>query len=41
MTPQELKSQQQKANVRLGLILGSVALVFFVGFMVKMIYLGH
>ena len=28
--------QQKKSNVRLGLILGSIAVVFFVGFMVKM-----
>ena len=32
--------EQKKNNVRLGLILASVALVFFVGFMVKMILLG-
>jgi hypothetical protein len=31
--------EQKKNNVRLGLILASVALVFFVGFMVKMIVL--
>jgi hypothetical protein len=36
MTP-----EQKKNNIRLGLILASVALVFFVGFMVKMTYLGH
>ena len=29
-------SEQRKRNVRLGLILGSVALVFFVGFIVRM-----
>jgi len=34
MTP-----QQKKNNLRLGLILASVALVFFLGFMAKMIYL--
>ena len=32
--------RQRKANVRLGLILGSVALAFFVGFMVRMVVLG-
>jgi hypothetical protein len=32
---------QKKSNVRTGLILASVALVFFVGFMAKMILLGH
>jgi hypothetical protein len=30
---------QKKANLRLGLILASVAAVFFVGFMVKMVLL--
>ncbi len=28
--------QQRKANKRLGLILGSIALAFFIGFMIKM-----
>jgi len=32
--------EQKKANLRLGLILLSVVVVFFVGFMVKMIVLG-
>ena len=32
--------QQRKRNVRLGLILGSVALVFFIGFIVRMLVLG-
>ena len=32
MTPQD----RRKANVRLGLILGSIAIAFFVGFLVKM-----
>ena len=36
MTP----SEQRKRNVRLGLILGSVALVFFIGFIVRMLVLG-
>lgn len=36
MTP-----EQKKSNRRLGLILGSVALVFFVGFIVRMILVGH
>jgi hypothetical protein len=36
MTP-----EQKKNNVRLGLILASVALVFFAGFMVKMVLLGR
>jgi hypothetical protein len=29
---------QKKNNLRLGLVLGSVAIVFFVGFMVRMIF---
>jgi len=32
--------QQKKANLRLGLILASVALVFLMGFVVKMVLLG-
>ncbi len=35
MTP-----EQKKANLRMGLILASVAAVFFAGFMAKMIILG-
>ena len=33
-------SEQRKRNVRVGLILGSVALVFFIGFIVRMLVLG-
>jgi len=33
--------QQRKANVRLGLILASVALVFALGFVVKMTWFGR
>ncbi len=36
MTP-----EQRKRNVRLALILVSVALVFMGGFMVRMVYFGH
>ena len=36
MTP-----EQKKANLRLALSLASVAVVFFVGFMLKMVVLGH
>jgi len=32
--------EQKKNNLRLGLILASVAVAFFVGFMVKMVLLG-
>ena len=35
MTP-----EQKKANLRMALLLASVAVVFFVGFMVKMALLG-
>ena len=35
MTP-----EQKKNNFRLGLILASIALVFFLGFMAKMIFFG-
>ena len=34
-------AEQKKANARLGLILGSVVLVFFFGFMAKMALLSH
>lgn len=34
-------TEQKKANLRLALILASIAVVFFVGFMAKMIFLGH
>ncbi|MEI7763688.1 MAG: cytochrome oxidase small assembly protein [Comamonadaceae bacterium] len=34
-------TEQRKANLRLGLILASVALVFFVGFMAKMYLRSH
>jgi len=36
MTP-----EQKKSNLRLGLSLASVAVVFFVGFMIKVVLLGH
>jgi hypothetical protein len=36
MTP-----EQKKANARTGLILGSIAVIFFVGFMARMVLLGH
>jgi len=36
MTP-----EQKKTNLRTGLVLASVALVFFIGFMAKMVILGH
>jgi hypothetical protein len=36
-----LSSEQKKSNRRLGLILASIALVFFLGFMAKMFILGR
>lgn len=36
MTP-----DQKKSNLRTALILASIVAVFFVGFMVKMVYLGR
>jgi hypothetical protein len=32
---------RKKSNLRLALILASVALVFFLGFLAKMVLLGH
>jgi hypothetical protein len=37
MTPEE----QKKANLRMALVLASIAAVFFLGFIVKMVFLGH
>jgi hypothetical protein len=39
-SPSDLSSQQKKANVRTGLILASIALMFLAGFFVKMAMLG-
>jgi hypothetical protein len=36
-----LTPDQKKNNLRLALILASVAVVFFVGFIAKMVFLGH
>jgi hypothetical protein len=35
-----LTSDQKKNNLRLGLILGSIAVIFFVGFMVRLMFFG-
>ena len=35
------EEERRKSNVRLALILASVALVFFLGFVAKMVFLGH
>jgi hypothetical protein len=37
MTPEE----QKKANLRLALILASIAAVFVIGFIAQMVFLGH
>ena len=36
MTP-----EQKKNNRRMGLTLASIALLFFVGFIVRMVWIGH
>ena len=36
-----MKPEQQKSNLRLALILASVAIVFFLGFIAKMAFLNH
>ena len=36
-----MTTEQKKSNLRLALVLASVALVFFAGFMAKMIFLAH
>jgi len=36
-----MKPAQKKSNLRLALILASVAVIFFVGFIAKMVFLGH
>ncbi len=36
-----LDERQRRANLRLGLILASVAVVFAVGFVTKIIYFSH
>jgi hypothetical protein len=33
--------EQKKNNLRLGLILATVVLVFFIGFMVRLVFFGH
>ena len=36
-----MDDDRKKSNLRLGLILGSVALVFFLGFIARMVWLRH
>jgi len=38
---QQPNAQQRKANLRLALVLATVALAFGVGFIVKMSFFGH
>ena len=38
--PSRQATDQRKANVKTGIILGSIALMFFAGFVVKMFLLG-
>jgi hypothetical protein len=33
--------EQKKSNLRMGLILASIALAFFIGFMIKIFLLSH
>jgi flagellar basal body-associated protein FliL len=40
MAVEHMQAQQKKQNLKLALILGSVAVVFFLGFLLKMIWLG-
>ncbi len=36
-----LNEQQRKANLRLGLILASVAVIFAIGFVAKIVFFGR
>jgi hypothetical protein len=36
-----LTPEQKKNNLRMALVLASIAAVFFIGFMIKMTWLGH
>jgi hypothetical protein len=36
----DMKSEQKKKNLTLGLILGSIVLVFFIGFIVRLTFFG-
>lgn len=38
---QAMTPEQKKSNLRLALILASVAAVFFIGIVAKMVWLGH
>jgi hypothetical protein len=36
-----MSPEQKKSNLRMALVLASIAAVFFVGIFVKMVWLGH
>jgi hypothetical protein len=40
MSAEQRKSEQRRSNLRLGLILATIALVFFIGFIIRMAYFG-
>jgi hypothetical protein len=40
MTSEDHKSELRKKNLRLGLTLGSIAVVFFLGFIAKLVFFG-
>lgn len=37
----DMTPEQKRNNRRMGLTLASIALLFFVGFIVRMVWLGH
>jgi hypothetical protein len=41
MTMAMVPEQKKKNNVRMALVLASIALVFFLGFVLKMVWFGH
>lgn len=41
MATMSIEQEQRRKNVRLGLILASIALAFFVGIIVKFVVLAH
>ena len=41
MPPRAMTPEQKKANLRMALILASIAAVFFFGFIAKMVFLGR
>jgi hypothetical protein len=41
MTSDPHKTDMRKKNIRLGVTLGSIAIVFFLGFMAKLVFFGR